>query len=285
MKKLYDEFFYVPKHGRVREKVLLARITVTVAFIIMCLAGMSITAYAYFSSNVSSTLNSIHTANYSLKIENNGTALESDTFTCNGAQNDTYTFTLTPDGTAENGYCRIEVVSGEKTETCYTTQIFKTAGDNNDRITSLTLSVRAAVGSKIIFTPQWGTSVNYSVNQDKLYKNGDCIDVLGTVATVSSSNGNTVAAAESNIPDGESGKEQATDTAVIQEAPSAQATESTKTATPEDTSATQNEEVTAENPDTAAENEESVSQKAEIESAAEEQTEPEVQAESTQVQE
>ena len=54
MRKLYNEFFYIPKHGKVREKVMLTRLTMTITIVIMCLAAMSITAYAYFSYNITS---------------------------------------------------------------------------------------------------------------------------------------------------------------------------------------------------------------------------------------
>ena len=68
MRKLYDEFFYVPKQGNVREKVLVARVAVSVALILLCMAIMNFTAYAYFSCNVSSGLNTIQSAKYNLDI-------------------------------------------------------------------------------------------------------------------------------------------------------------------------------------------------------------------------
>ena len=64
MRKLYNEFFYIPKHGKVREKVMLTRIAMTVTIVIMCLAAMSITAYAYFSYNITSGSNTIKAASF-----------------------------------------------------------------------------------------------------------------------------------------------------------------------------------------------------------------------------
>ena len=51
MKKLYNEFFYVPKYGKVKEKVMLMRTALTVVIMVVCLFAMSLTAYAYFSHN------------------------------------------------------------------------------------------------------------------------------------------------------------------------------------------------------------------------------------------
>ena len=64
MRELYNEFFYIPKHGKIREKVMLTRIVSTIAIVIMCLAAMSITAYAYFSYNITSGSNTIKAASF-----------------------------------------------------------------------------------------------------------------------------------------------------------------------------------------------------------------------------
>lgn len=68
MKELYNEFFHIPKHGKVREKVMLMRTAITVVIMIVCLAAMSITAYAYFSYNVTSGSNTIKAANFDALI-------------------------------------------------------------------------------------------------------------------------------------------------------------------------------------------------------------------------
>jgi len=68
VRKLYNEFFYIPKHGKVREKVMLARMASMIAIVIMCLAAMSITAYAYFSYNITSGSNIIKAANFEANV-------------------------------------------------------------------------------------------------------------------------------------------------------------------------------------------------------------------------
>jgi len=68
VRKLYNEFFHVPKHGRIREKVMLVRAIVTAVIILACSAAMSLTVYAYFSYNVTSGSNMIKTASFDADI-------------------------------------------------------------------------------------------------------------------------------------------------------------------------------------------------------------------------
>ena len=107
MRKLFNEFFYIPQHGKVREKVMLTRIAMTVTIVIMCLAAMSITAYAYFSYNITSGSNIIKSASFYTDVTvqitaEDGTAV--DTITTNTSDhkshsaelsaNKTYTITV-----------------------------------------------------------------------------------------------------------------------------------------------------------------------------------------------
>lgn len=173
MKALFNEFFYIPKDGKIREKVMMVRVTISVIFMVICLVAMSFTAYAYFTCSVSSSLNTIQSAYYSLKITDSSEAVVTDNYTCGTATEDLHTFVLTANGTAETGYCKIEISNGTEKKIYYTTQIFKEAGEDTDRLTELTLTIRAAEGCVITFIPQWGTSANYAVNQDELYGVGD----------------------------------------------------------------------------------------------------------------
>ncbi|MBQ8802145.1 MAG: hypothetical protein IJZ53_00725 [Tyzzerella sp.] len=173
MKTLFNEFFYISEDGKIREKVMIARIAVSVIFMVLCLTAMSYTAYAYFTCSVSSDLNTIQSAQYSLEIKDSSDAVVTGAYTCKEVTDDLHTFTFTPNGTAETGYCKIEISNGTEKKIYYTTQIFKEAGENTDRLTELTLTIQAAEGCVITFIPQWGTSANYAVNQEELYGVGD----------------------------------------------------------------------------------------------------------------
>ena len=177
MRKLYNEFFYIPKHGKVREKVMLTRIAMTVMIVIMCLAAMSFTAYAYFSYNITSGSNIIKAAHFEAQITvtstepNGGTVDPSSTtgkktaFTF--ANTGTYTVELKKgSSTAKTGFCIISI--GDKTY--HTQQIGVDINANNEQrdLVSFALKVNEP-NSVVTIEPHWGTSSYYGFNVDENY--------------------------------------------------------------------------------------------------------------------
>ena len=170
MRKLYNEFFYIPKHGRVREKVMLTRIAMTVTIVIMCLAAMSITAYAYFSYNITSGSNIIKAANFdaNVSITIKDSSNDPVTVTKDGkvqtANLDAgkYTIELTKGtSTADTGFCVISI--GDKTY--YTDQI---GVDVKKDLTDATVKFDLWLSSptKLEVLSHWGTSVYYGYGDD-----------------------------------------------------------------------------------------------------------------------
>lgn len=165
MRKLYNEFFYIPKHGKVREKVMLARMASMIAIVIMCLAAMSITAYAYFSYNITSGSNIIKAANFEANVSITITDSNNDpvTVTKDGkvqtANLDAgkYTIELTKgSSTAQKGFCVITIDD----KTYYTDQI---GVDADKGLTDATVKFELWLSSptKIEVLSHWGTSVYY----------------------------------------------------------------------------------------------------------------------------
>ena len=168
MRKLYNEFFYIPKHGKVREKVMLTRIAMTVTIVIMCLAAMSITAYAYFSHNVTSGSNIIKAANFEANVSITDSNNDPVTVTKDGkvqtANLDAgkYTIELTKgNSTADTGFCVISI--GDKTY--YTDQI---GVDVKKDLTDATVKFDLWLSSptKLEVLSHWGTSVYYGYGDD-----------------------------------------------------------------------------------------------------------------------
>ena len=183
MRKLYDEFFYVPKQGNVREKVLVARVAVSVALILLCMAIMNFTAYAYFSCNVSSGINTIQSARYDLDIDpptelastvDNG--LDENDWTdvyvldnSGNTENKTFSFTLTKskDATAKVGYCKIEIktdvndASNKDDVQCFYTKPIGTYVENGTPVTADSRNVKIVVAANktatVTFVAEWGT--------------------------------------------------------------------------------------------------------------------------------
>ena len=168
MRKLYNEFFYIPKHGKVREKVMLTRNAMTVTIVIMCLAAMSITAYAYFSYNITSGSNIIKAANFEANVSITDSNNDPVTVTKDGkvqtANLDAgkYTIELTKgNSTADTGFCVISI--GDKTY--YTDQI---GVDVKKDLTDATVKFDLWLSSptKLEVLSHWGTSVYYGYGDD-----------------------------------------------------------------------------------------------------------------------
>ena len=179
MRKLYNEFFYIPKHGRVREKVMLTRIAITVTIVIMCLAAMSFTAYAYFSYNITSGSNIIKAAHFETKVsiqitDENEEAVDINPITSNYQTykvgldaGKIYTVTITPtaNSTAKTGFVVITANGCEKTYHTQQLGIDTNIGESETK----TISFKLIVTDKtdVHFLAHWGTSSYYDAYKNK----------------------------------------------------------------------------------------------------------------------
>lgn len=186
MRKLYREFFYIPKHGKIREKVMLMRVVMTVAITIFCLAAMGITAYAYFSYNVTSASNVIKAATFETNVniqitDENGEAVEVITSNYKShvatlKANTTYFVTLKPTdkSTAKTGFV---IVTADGCDKSYHTQQLGVDGDITRPQITFTLVLGA--DTKVMFLAHWGTSSYYGYNSDseQYIKQGETIQI------------------------------------------------------------------------------------------------------------
>lgn len=143
-KKIYREFFYVPKYAKMTDKVFKGRISISVLTIIVCCALFCATTFAWFNSLQNTTVSLIVAADYSLSVKINGQTLLTDEYTCPLTTEDRHVFTITASGTATTGYCQI-TVDGKT----YTTVPISKG-------TSLALTIVAAQGEEISFSAHWG---------------------------------------------------------------------------------------------------------------------------------
>lgn len=172
MKKLYNEFFYVPEcgKGKIREKVMLMRTAVTVAIMLVCLMAMGITAYAYFAYNVTSASNVIKTANFEVDVVIQTGDSEKETVIIEQLDNKTkiaaleagkvYTVTLTNVGTAKTGFCVISATGCDIKE-YHTQQIGKDVNAAEDEGNPITFQVTVTDETVMTFYSHWGTSSYY----------------------------------------------------------------------------------------------------------------------------
>ena len=117
--------------------------TASLLAILTCLAVMASSAFALFHTEVSSASNTLQSAHYTVQVDEAPTG----TYTCTLTTNDEHTFTIKASGSASKGYCIIKV--GD--DPYYTPLIDKDDADG------ITVTIQAAQGTTITFTPVWGT--------------------------------------------------------------------------------------------------------------------------------
>lgn len=162
--RLFTRVGYRPKRIETKEQSdgllhLLALSAVGLCACLICLCGVS---WAWFTATTSTGTTVIQAATYTVDVsadENNKVEItpESGTTTVTFTAAGEYTITLTPSGTAQNGYCKISYAEGDY----YTGQL------TTDK---LHFTVNADADSKLTVTPQWG-----SYSGDPNLSSGDTI--------------------------------------------------------------------------------------------------------------
>ncbi len=162
--RLFTRVGYRPKRIETKKQSdgllhLLALSAVGLCACLICLCGVS---WAWFTATASSGTTVIQAATYTVDVsadenENVEIATESGTTTAIFTDAGEYTITLTPTGTAQNGYCKISYAEVD----CYTGQL------TTDK---LHFTVNADANSKLTVTPQWG-----SYSGDPNLSSGDTI--------------------------------------------------------------------------------------------------------------
>ena len=121
MKRIYEEYLHVPEEGKIKEKVFIMRIAVAIVCMVCCLSAMGFSAYAYFTSSITSGTNTIQAASYRTEIIVANIAMENQTLTVEATKTENairtyalkagqkYKVTITALGNASKGYCKIVV--------------------------------------------------------------------------------------------------------------------------------------------------------------------------------
>lgn len=182
MRKLFNEFFYIPQHGKVREKVMLTRLASLITIVIFCLAAMSITAYAYFSYNVTSGSNIIRSATFKTEVQvqitdSNGKAVDTvkpitsdyKSFKIEGLTvGETYTISVAPikdEKAAKTGF--VIVTADNCPDTYYTQQLGKDEKVEGGETNKLSFEIMITDSTTVYLRAHWGTSSYYDEFQNK----------------------------------------------------------------------------------------------------------------------
>ena len=183
MRKLFNEFFYIPKHEKVREKVMLTRLVSTITVIVLCMAAMSFTAYAYFSYNITSGYNIIRSANFKTKVQVqifdlDGNAVESNinpitsdykSFKIEGLTvGETYTVNISPvkdEKSAKTGF--IILTADNCPDTYYSQQLGKDEKVDAGETNKLSFKIIITDSTTVYLKAHWGTSSYYADFKNK----------------------------------------------------------------------------------------------------------------------
>lgn len=134
MKRIYEEYLHVPEDGKIKERVFITRIVVAIVCVVCCLSAMGFSAYAYFTSSITSGSNTIVAATYGAEItvardDNNPqtkvTPTVNQTIHTYSLVKGTYHVVIKATGNAQNGYCKIVIgdVESEDSIKYYTIQM------------------------------------------------------------------------------------------------------------------------------------------------------------------
>ena len=169
MKRFYNAFFHMTKCGKVREEVMLIRVATTVFVMIACLTAMGISAYAYFSCNITSGPNTIKGANFeaSVSIQIADSTSEPVKITRAGAVQSatlyagkTYSVRLEKAGTAKTGFC-VMTATGCNMGKYHTQQLGKDIAIAEEK-TVITFTLTVTDTTTVSFYSHWGTSTYYA---------------------------------------------------------------------------------------------------------------------------
>ncbi len=168
MKKLYDEFLCVPENGtgKIREKVFVTRMAISVILILACMVSMSLTAYAYFSHSIVASSNIVKAADLKVDVSvkaSDGTMLDvpesndKTLYAALGADEYEVRLSLGAENSAGTGFCMLSFDGGV---TKYHTQQFIAIGDN--AVTQVAFKIKTDAATQLSITLCWGTSSYYS---------------------------------------------------------------------------------------------------------------------------
>lgn len=177
MKKLYNEYVRVPSNKKMAHKVFFTNIGISVVAICICLAAMSFTAYAYFTSSITSGNNTIVAGNYDTTVSTTNVMAARDgsyRLTNTTSADITYEFTITGEGTTSVGYCKVLVQYNETDAgVVYYTNPIATPNQTDSTIPNqrvLKIVVPAGVNAKVTITSEWGSYSGEAnlISEDKL---------------------------------------------------------------------------------------------------------------------
>lgn len=185
MLRLCKSFHYKPKYANDADSIMLKHLASTVTVVLICLAAISFSAYAYFSHSVTSSTNTIKASSFSSSIaikKSNGDTITEGKIQSYLFEPGKYIVTINADdSTTGTGYCVIQV-AGTK---YYTQQLGKDMNAPGQKRTQINFMLDVEADTTIEIESRWGTSSFYSTegtNNEFYIKNSDPMQVITVAA-------------------------------------------------------------------------------------------------------
>ena len=185
MLRLCKSFHYKPKYANDADSIMLKHLASTVTVVLICLAAISFSAYAYFSHSVTSSTNTIKASSFSSSVaikKSNGDTITEGKIQSYLFEPGKYIVTINADdSTTGTGYCVIQV-AGTK---YYTQQLGKDMNAPGQKRTQINFMLDVEADTTIEIESRWGTSSFYSTegtNNEFYIKNSEPMQVITVAA-------------------------------------------------------------------------------------------------------
>lgn len=189
MIKLCKNLRYKPKYCSDADSIMMKHLVSTVTIILVCLAALSFSAYAFFSHSVTSANNTIQTGNFSSTVtvkDANGETITEGKINSYAFAPGQYTVTINKDAaTNGTGFCIIQI-DGVK---YYTQQLGNDLNAPNGERTEISFKLDLQATTTVSFESRWGTTSYYSsaVESEFYIKNTDPLTVIQAAGTENAS--------------------------------------------------------------------------------------------------
>ncbi len=181
MKKLIKEYLCTTKYEKIRDNTMLFRTVATVTVMLLCLILMSVSALAFFTSdlNLNPNIATIKAANFETNLsvqitDSQGNPVNISTVTSDYKQHQAYleawneyTVIITKNSlsTAKTGF--IVVYSNDSDEVFHTQQLGVDANVLGGETNKIVFKITVTDSTNVIFMSHWGTSSYYAAFNDK----------------------------------------------------------------------------------------------------------------------
>jgi len=165
LKAFYYDFFHIPKQGKIREKVLMSHVVLTAVLVIVYLLAISGSAYAFHTSaeRVHNTIKAAHFDAQLQILDENGMEIDVEpqadsVLLAALEQPGSYEVIVRPGGTAETGFCTMQLAGVDYTTAQLGVSV-EAAGGYRDGVSFI---IQAYEPVYVSFQSYWGTSAAYA---------------------------------------------------------------------------------------------------------------------------